>query len=158
MKTGREQISVTTRAMRWPSQRGAFDASVHPLNEHLSLALFSLWTANASRYAHPFRQRHPANGGRRCDAMPIKHQNDALLRQLYGVTADARGGDGSICYLSAVISKDNSTPRPMHRGAPEGRRLRRRKMKDGGEGERKGMVIWGTVGKARLIYRKKRPR
>lgn len=51
-----------------------------------------------------------------------------------------RGGDGSIRYLSAVISEDNPTPRPMHRGAPGGRRLHRRKMKDGegGRAERDG--------------------
>jgi len=68
------------------------------------------------------------------------------------------GGDESIRYLSAVISEDNPTHvRCIKEGAPEGRGLRRRKMNDGKEGERKRMVIWGTDGKTRLIYRKTRP-
>lgn len=103
----RERISVT-RAPVATRRR----ALVHPPNEHRSPA------ANPCR-AHPSRQRHPAAGRRPMRrAMPIKHQNGASLRQLYGVTADARRRAGADRFAICQQSSRKTVRRtgPMHRG------------------------------------------
>jgi len=82
--------------------------------------------------------------------MPIKHQNDALLRQLYGVTADARCAAVTDRFAICQQSSQKTIQIYIHRGVPGGRGLRRRKMKDGKDGERKGMVIWGNTRKGAI--------
>jgi len=107
MKTRRERISVRTRnSLAVATRARRFGSSAK-----LSL---SPWATNTSHHAHPFWQRHPANG-RRCDAMPIKHQNDALLRQLYGITADVRWRRIDSLFVSSHLGRQ-SNPRPMHQG------------------------------------------
>lgn len=73
--------------------------------------------------------------------MPIKHQNDALLRQLYGRWVAAAVAIDSL-FVNSHLGRQ-SNPQPVHRGEFEGRKLHRGKMKDGRRG-----WLWGTVGKA----------
>lgn len=77
--------------------------------------------------------------------MPIKHQNDALLRQLYGVTADAPRRRIDSLFVSSHLGRQSN---PAAAGAS--RRARRKRAaskknerwKGGCEGG-KGRVIWG---------------
>lgn len=65
--------------------------------------------------------------------MPIKHQNDALLRQLYGITAD---GWRRLATIDSLFVNNHlgrqSNPRPVHRGEFEGRKFEEKwKMEEG---------------------------
>lgn len=91
---------------------------LHPLNEHRSPA------ANPSR-----RAAHIHLDNVIPPAMPIKHQNGALLRQLYGITADGwwRRRRRWLCDDRFAICQQSSR-KTIQPSAGASRRVRRKKV------------------------------
>lgn len=139
MKTRCEQISITTRnVLAVVTCARRFGSSAKRTSLSLSLC-FSL----DGQYKPP-RTSIPTTSSRQRPAMR-RDAHKASKRRFVAAALWRNGRCAAATDRFAICQQSSrktiQPPRPMHRGAPGGRGLRRRKMKDRREGERKGMVI-----------------